>query len=125
MHKKDNKLDFATVLTILTGALLTAYGGTWLKVGAMKIDASSVGSLIQSLLTNWQIMIGLVCYVIPIVLWVHLLRSHELSKIQPLLATVYIVTPIMAMLILGETVSPLRWLGVGVIFAGVVLVSFS
>jgi drug/metabolite transporter (DMT)-like permease len=109
---------------ILLGALLTALGGIFLKRSAMALAGLNfeISSLLR-IATNMNLIIGFALYFIPIVFWIYLLRFYDLSKIQPMLSIVYVFTAILSIFFLGETVGLLRWLGIGFIIFGVVLVS--
>lgn len=115
-----------TYILILIGSTMTALGGVFLKKGSLKLvlDQGPL-SLASSIVLNLQLSVGLFLYVIPISLWIYLLRSHELSKLQPLLAMVYAITPIVAIVFLHESVGLIRWLGIGFIILGVSLVAQS
>jgi drug/metabolite transporter (DMT)-like permease len=57
------------------------------------------------------------------VMYLTLLSRADVSKILPLTAVDYIVVAILAQVVLGELVTPGRWAGIGLIVAGVYLVS--
>ena len=115
-----------TYLLILFGSALTALGGVWLKRGAEQVVLDQgTGVTLRSAVLNPQLLGGLFCYAFPILIWIYLLRDHELSKLQPMLAIVYVITPIFAIIMLNEDVSLLRWSGIFLIIFGVALVSQS
>lgn len=106
------------------GALVTAAGGIFLKRLSTSIgEPTAKLSWIGSVLSNPYLWAGGFCYVLPIFLWAYLLRSMELTKLQPLLAVVYFYTIILAYLLLGEHASLQRLSGIAVIVAGVIMVS--
>lgn len=70
-------------------------------------------------------MSGFILQMIPLVSWVVLLKYMPLTKLQPMIALTYVVTPVLAVLFLGEHVGTLRMAGIGLIVLGVVLVSAS
>ena len=115
-----------TYFLILLGATLTAFGGVWLKRGATAIVLDDgIWSLARTAIFNFPLIFGLVCYVSPIGIWIYLMRTYELSKLQPLLAIVYVITPIFAIIYFQESVSLMRWGGIFFIIIGVGLVSQS
>lgn len=119
-------MTLTTYLLILLGSSITAIGGIFLKSGArVLVLGRGPFTFVTSAALNGQLIIGLVCYVIPIILWIYLLRFHELSKLQPLLAVVYVITPILSIVFLRETVDLLRWVGIAFIIVGVGIVSQS
>jgi drug/metabolite transporter (DMT)-like permease len=68
---------------------------------------------------------GLACYALGAVFWLTVLSRVPLSLAYPMLALTYVAIPLLAWLLLGESVSGLRWVGIGVICAGVLLVARS
>jgi drug/metabolite transporter (DMT)-like permease len=113
------------LILVLFGALMSAIGGVFLKLGA--VQSGSIQSLLDlwRLFWNWRVILGLSMYFVPALLWIYLLRKVELSLLQPLFAIVYVITPVLAMLVFKEHVSLARWLGIGVIMVGVIIVARS
>lgn len=111
---------------LIAGVLLSALGGFFLKAGAVQVQYNEglLPAIFQALL-NWKIILGVLMYFIPVMIWIFLLREVELSFLQPLFATVYVVTPILATLFLNENVSISRWSGIFVIVVGVLIVARS
>ena len=54
-----------------------------------------------------------------------LLSRADLTYVLPVTASSYICAAVLGMLFLGETVSPARWAGIGMITAGVALVGMT
>lgn len=126
VHSGARRLTLATYLLILLGSSMAAIGGVLLKSGAnLLIFGRGPFTLLTSAVLNGQLIIGSAFYVIPTILWIYLLRFHELSKLQPLLAVVYVITPILSIVFLRETVDLSRWVGIAFIIAGVCIVSQS
>jgi drug/metabolite transporter (DMT)-like permease len=67
-------------------------------------------------LTIWG---GIACLITFIVAYMLALSMADYSYVQPAAALSYGVTAILGVWMLGETVSPLRWVGIAVICAGV------
>jgi undecaprenyl phosphate-alpha-L-ara4N flippase subunit ArnE len=67
--------------------------------------------------------LGLTFYVMGAAFWLMVLSKLDLSLAYPMLALTYVLIPLASQFILGEQVPALRWLGVGVIFVGVVIVA--
>ncbi len=111
-------------LLINTGALLTAFGGLFLKKISLKLFPLSKDSILITLLSP-EFWVGGVCYLAPIFLWTYLLKSMELTKLQPLLSIVYIYTIIISYIFLHESISMTRFLGIALIMLGVIVVGRS
>lgn len=113
----------ALLLVVFVGASLSAIGGIFLKVGAEHLKPVNNALDVFQFVSNWRIILGLIMYFIPAVIWIYVLRTVEISLLQPLLAIVYVMTPLLAVIVLKEHVSMLRWSGIAVILFGVVLVA--
>jgi len=117
-------MTISQFLLINLGALVSAAGGIFLKRLSDSLDEMTVSlAVIGSMLGNPYLWAGGVCYLLPIVLWTYLLRTMELTKLQPLLAVVYLYTIVLAYVFLGEQASLQRLSGMGLIVVGVILVS--
>lgn len=117
------------VLIFLFGILGGAFGGILLKMGSSqigRIEIHSVGQLIDfmfKLFTNVRSLSGIALYFLSAVAWAYLLTKLELSFVQPILALTYVVTPILAIFLLDENVTSMRWLGILIIIGGVFVVA--
>jgi drug/metabolite transporter (DMT)-like permease len=111
-------------LLFFTGILLSALGGLTLKVGAVEIQYDApLAEIAWQLLTNWKVWLGSLCYLIPLLIWIYMLKKVDLSFLQPLFSLVYVVTPVLAVIFLHEQAPMLRWVGIAVIIVGVAIVS--
>jgi drug/metabolite transporter (DMT)-like permease len=81
--------------------------------------------MVWRLLNSPLVIVGLACYVLGAAFWLTVLSRTPLSLAYPMLALSYAFTPVLAWLMLGESVNGGRWLGIAVICAGVLLVSRS
>lgn len=109
---------------LLSGVLMSAAGGFFLKVGAVQIRYDlEILEICRQVILNWAIILGVMMYFIPVMIWIFLLKKIELSFLQPLFSLTYVVTPILAVLFLNENVTSARWVGIGVIILGVIVVA--
>lgn len=104
-------------------------GGILMKIGARQIGHVEIHTFMQlvdylfKLFTNVSSLGGVVLYFLSAVTWSYLLTKLDISFVQPILALTYVLTPILAIFILGEHVPPMRWIGILVIICGVALVA--
>lgn len=114
-------------LLIVAGlVILGAFGTLLLKIGSVRVVYSDgLMPMLNSALRNPPLVIGMIMQMIPLVSWVVLLKFMPLTKLQPMIALTYVITPVLAVLFLGEQVSALRAAGIALIVVGVVLVSAS
>ena len=80
------------------------------------------GLLARALGNPWTLA-GVLLQASFFVMYLTLLSRADVSKILPMTAVDYIVVAILAQVVLGELVTPGRWAGIGLIVAGVYLVS--
>jgi drug/metabolite transporter (DMT)-like permease len=70
------------------------------------------------------IVVGLAFYAVGSLFWLAVLSCLDLSLACLMLALAYVlVVPITAWLFLGGQVPGLRWLGIGVVIVGVLIIS--
>ena len=120
-----------TFLIALSSITLTALAQvslrqTMLRLGALPkgVDAECVGFALRLALSPWFLG-GLALYGVSIVLWLVVLSSTPVSAAYPLSSLGFVLTTAVAVLFLGEAVTPLRLLGIALICCGVVVVSRS
>jgi multidrug transporter EmrE-like cation transporter len=112
-------MTLASFAFILTGVLLNAGAQLLLKAGT---NAAPLG---LRLAIEPHILAGLACYVVSVVVWVVALSKVPVSMAYPMLSIGYVVNAIAAYYLLGESVTPMRLAGIGVIIVGVFIVARS
>ncbi|HEY2257427.1 MAG TPA: SMR family transporter [Variovorax sp.] len=122
-------LDF---IWILSGVLLNAAAQLLLKAGARSVGeismsdgAAALWRTAGGLAVHPGILGGLACYAISVVVWIVALSRVEVSIAYPMLSIGYVVNALLAWWLFGESVGLQRWLGIGVIIIGVILVARS
>lgn len=109
----------AVLLLVAVGAV----GTLLMKVGAERVVyGEGSAALLRSLIMNAPLLGGIVLQLIPLAGWTVLLKTMPLTKLQPMIALTYVVTPVLAVLVLGEVLPAQRVLGIVLIVAGVILV---
>ena len=112
-------MTLASFAFILTGVLLNAGAQLLLKAGT---NAAPLG---LRLAIEPHILAGLACYVVSVVVWVVALSKVPVSMAYPMLSIGYVLNAIAAYYLLGETLTPMRLAGIGVIIVGVFIVARS
>ena len=116
-------------LLILASVGCSVVGQLALKAGMGRVGPLDSGSVAQPLelavrvLSQPLVLAGLACYVLGAVAWLGVLSRVPLSLAYPSLAMSYVLTALLAWLVLGEQVPMTRWLGIATICCGVVLVA--
>jgi multidrug transporter EmrE-like cation transporter len=115
---------------ILAGVLLNAAAQLLLKagtnaVGHFEFHADNVVPVGIRLASEPHILTGMLCYAMSLVVWLMALSRVPVSIAYPMLSIGYVVNAVVAYLWLGEPVTPLRMLGIGIIVLGVCIVARS
>jgi drug/metabolite transporter (DMT)-like permease len=71
------------------------------------------------------VWIGLAVFGLSAIVWLAVLSQTELSFAYPFASLTYVIILVYGRFVAEEPVSPLRWTGVALIVAGIVLVSRS
>jgi len=77
-----------------------------------------------ALITNYYLMIGVVLYAIGGTLMIISFRGGEVSVLYPIIATSYIWVSFLSTFFLNEVMNLFKWLGVFIIFFGIVLIGY-
>jgi drug/metabolite transporter (DMT)-like permease len=127
-HIRERQLRLKTRLMILIMILAGPMGNALLAKGMKSLGAISASSLPELLhigariLTCSTIWLGIALLLTFFVAYSLVLSWADYSYVQPASAMAYAVVAILGVVMLHETVSPTRWLGIAVICLGVVVV---
>ncbi|MFW6180758.1 MAG: EamA family transporter [Spirochaetota bacterium] len=117
------------VLMILAAVALAVTGQVLVKQGMNALGTVQFSGGILSaygrIFTSPLVLAGTVSYTVSILFWIYALSRVDLSFAYPFLALSYVLVIIASWLLLGERIPPLRWIGLAVICAGILLVSRS
>ncbi len=118
-----------TMVIVLIAAALGGTGHVFLAKGMRPVgdltEAPShrVGGMVARAVSNPWLIVGVVLQASFFFIYLMLLSRADVSLVLPLTAIDYIVVAVLAQSMLGETVTPARWAGMGLIVAGVGLLS--
>ncbi|HJW55885.1 MAG TPA: EamA family transporter [Burkholderiaceae bacterium] len=123
-------MNLTTFAFLFTGICLNALAQLLLKagtnaVGAIHLTADNWFATGLKLATQLPIIGGLGCYVVSVLVWIIGLSRVDVTIAYPLLSLGYVINAIGAWYFLGEPVSTQRLLAIGVIIAGVALLTRS
>jgi uncharacterized membrane protein len=126
-HKRLHLKTFLMILVMIIagplGNLMLAKGMK--NIGKVTTKISSPGELVHVLariLSSGTIWLGIASLLTFFVAYMLVLSWADYSYVQPASAIAYGVVALLATLLLGEVVSPLRWAGIAVICLGVFVV---
>ena len=116
---KNLMLIVMTVLLNTTGQFMMKAGIN--KIG--KIELSRFIEFIPRVATSGFVLGGFFAYAVSAALWIVILSRAELSWAFPMVSLSYVLTAIFSPILLGESFSIQRFVGIIVICVGVFLVS--
>ena len=123
MNAASFGLLFAAIVLGTGAQLLLKAGANVIGPVAYTPDAMMAATL--RLAFEPRILAGTGCYAVSLVLWVLGLTRVEVGIAYPMLSIGFALNAALAWWLLGEAVTPMRMLGIGVIILGVVLVARS
>jgi drug/metabolite transporter (DMT)-like permease len=120
----------STLRLIALAVAMGAAGQTFLKVSVDGVDfASIIGrgpmAVLEFALRSPLLLAGFLMYGIGALAWIIVLSRVDLSFAYPFLALNFLVIALISRFMLGESIPPIRWLGVGVVCAGILLIARS
>jgi drug/metabolite transporter (DMT)-like permease len=94
-----------------------------MAAGQILFKLAARGTVVD-ILTSSSFWAAACLYGVVTVLWVLLLREMDLARAYPLMAATYVLVPLAAGVVFGETFGPLYGVGVIFIVVGIVLTRF-
>lgn len=116
------------LLMILSCVMIGTAGQLLLKAGMNRVGefAFSLHDLLPialKVLSSPFILLGTLCYGLSLVVWLLVLSRSEVSYAYPLLSIGYVITAIAAYYLFGDSLSPIRMVGIGLIVLGVLCIT--
>ena len=120
------------VISLAVAVVLNACANLLMKFGVKSINkssgimsASNPISVVKTLMTSPIILIGLFCFATNVILYSYALQRFKVSLAYPIMvgAGFAIIVLVARFSGLNERLVLSQWIGVGLIFAGVILIS--
>lgn len=109
-------LATACVAMIATGQLLFKLTANALQgPGFLGANPRALGIL----------FVALAIYGVATIAWILVLRQAPLNRVYPLMALSFVLVPLGSHYLLGETITPQYWTGVGLLVVGLILIGRS
>ena len=105
---------------VLGCTLLTSTAQLFWKFGAEKLEFN-----LLSIITNIEILAGILIYSIAGILLIISFRGGEVSVLYPIIATGYIWVSFLSIFFLNESMNMFKWIGVLTIVGGIALIGYS
>ena len=117
-------------IALFVALSFNAVANLMMKFGVKRFGASGVTMeqgvvpVGQALLTNWVLILGLVCFAANVMIYTYALSGIRISIAYPIMVSGgFAIIAVVAWRYLGETMSVGQWAGVTLILIGVVLVA--
>lgn len=94
---------------------LEKYGDSIMPLGLDKVE----------LIFKIEVLFSVVAFIVAVVIWLGLMNRINFGMLYPLISLSYVFGLLASKYVLNEPVPLTRWIGVGVIFIGVFLVTRS
>jgi len=114
-------MDVQTYLLLLIAIVFAVMTQILLKQGMLRRPNFQLKDL-AALAGEFSVLAGFICLGISILLYLQALSNLNLSVAYPTLSLGYVLVIIMSKICFKEPISPIRWIAVLIICAGVTLV---
>ena len=104
---------------VLFCTLLTSTAQLFYKYGAATLQFNII-----SIITNVNLLMGLLLYAVGGTILILSFRGGEVSVLYPIIATSYIWVSFLSIYFLNESMNIFKWLGVFTIMAGMILIGY-
>ena len=104
---------------VLFCTLLTSTAQLFYKYSAAELEFN-----IMSIITNINLIMGMLLYAIGGILLIISFRGGEVSVLYPIFATSYIWVSFLSIYFLDESMNIFKWVGVFTIMTGIVLIGY-
>ena len=111
-----------TGLLIVASMACTVAGNLLLKLGSGEPGVSPIWPL--SLL-NWKTFLGALVFCCAMIFYIMVLKRTSLNLAQSIFATQFVLVILAAFFVLGESIGPYRWFGIGLIAAGLFVIAIA
>lgn len=118
-------MSVASITLILVSVTLSALAQVAFKIGVTSQPNAIARTLLGPLaiLSSPGVATGLTLYAVGTVLWLHALKSIELSQAYPFVGLGFALTTLAGWWLFAETISPGRLIGIVAVIVGIVLLA--
>lgn len=114
---------------ILLSVTAGVAGQTSIKLGLTQSSqaqaAEGILGLVGLIARTPLILLGLALYAAGALTWIAVLRRMDLSYAYPFLALNFVLIAVVSQVALGESMPVLRWVGIGAICAGILVIAYA
>lgn len=112
-----------TLIMVVLYLLFSSFGMVLIKLGAEN-NLINISGKVFNLKLDFLTITGIGLYLLSFVLWVIVLQKFKLSYISPLVSGIsYVLIIFLSVAFLKEEISIYQWIGIGIIFVGVIFMN--
>jgi len=112
------KTPLSSILLVLFASFVGSFGTVFLKSGADKLERT-----VRGVLTNWRLPVGILIYLTSFAMYTAAVKTGELTILYPMVSLGYLWTLIWSRLIFKEPLTRNKFIGIGMILFGVVVLN--
>lgn len=119
-------MTLAGFILVLVSVTLSAIAQTAFKIGVTRVEITEAMGLMAKAMAfvfSPLVLLGLALYAVGTVLWLFALRQMDLSLAYPFVAISFVMVVLSGMLFLGEPAQASRFIGVGLIVLGLLVLA--
>lgn len=110
-------------LLVLLQTIFLAGAQVFMKLAVVKMPPFAFTlEYFKSFVTNWWWSACGISFVVATVLWLYILRHYPFHQVYPMTAIAYVFGMIASIMVFGEHIPMIRWVGVFLILLGCVLI---
>lgn len=117
-------VSYINSAALLVCSVLLAVGQLLFKQVGLTIRGQLPARVLNLLVSNTTFYLALALYGVATLFWIWLLSRVPLTQAYPWAALAIAIVPLLSIMVFGETVRPLYWLGIILIAAGVIVTQY-
>ena len=119
-------LNLRIIVLLIATDLIEALIMFSFKMVSMVISTEMpIGLLVRALVQSPFLWLGVLSMLSSFIIWTTILSNIDLSVAFPLGSLTFVLVPVFSIIFLHEQISLLRWVGIGCISAGIVLLAYN
>lgn len=122
---KLSRNKIKVLIAMFFAVIVGAFGDISIRYGMRTVEETKHSCVYGNFIcgvTNIYVWIGVLLLIVFFILYLISLSWEELSYVLPLTAADYVIVTVLAFLLLGENVTPIRWIGSIMVAIGIALV---
>jgi len=110
-------LNALAIVLVVIGTIIGAFGSLYLKKGAKDFNLNLFKQI-----KNWQLIFGVILFVLSSVFYIYALTMEKLSFLYPVTSLTYIWVAFVSVWFLKEKMNKYKWAGIALIVLGIIII---